>query len=531
MSLRDRVDDLAMTTLPARGIQRWSAVGAAIVLTAALLGACTGGDQGKEPRESRAPTTLKTGRPMQLSVLVFNVEYGGGRATDEAIRRVDADVVGVLESYDRLPEMAAATGYPYYNTSLQILSKYPILEPSGGDGQYALIEVQPGYAVVLCNIHLDYVWYGPTALRKGTAVDDVIATENAVRTSAIAGQLRTLPPLVDRGYPVFLTGDFNEPSNLDYTEATADLRPKTPPVVAWPVSEAVLAAGFRDSYRDVHPDAASDPGITYPGTKDRIDFVYAAGPAKTRASALVGETGGRGVSIGVTPWTSDHRAVVSTFDVTPLALPAMVAVDARLLTVGDRVTVTYEAPRSPGGEVAIVAPGADPGSAALRQVAPGARGTLTFDTASLDPTGHDVVLTRSDGTEVARVPIWVRAKDARVRLTTDRQDYPVGEPIQVSWTDGPATRWDWVAVYRASASDPNVDPYLIWAYTGLHASGTVPPSVTGSVTLGPDTQGRPWPLPPGDYVMRYLIEDQYESLRSASFTVTPLTLRGSLSTG
>ncbi len=47
------------------------------------------------------------------------------------IRKLDADVVGVLESYQRLPEIARNTGYPYYNTSLQLLSKYPILEPSG----------------------------------------------------------------------------------------------------------------------------------------------------------------------------------------------------------------------------------------------------------------------------------------------------------------------------------------------------------------------------------------------------------------
>ena len=79
---------------------------------------------------------------MDLDVLVYNVEYGGGPATDEVIRKLDADVVGVLESYERLPEIARRTGYPYYNTSLQLLSKYPILEPSGGDGLYALIEVE-----------------------------------------------------------------------------------------------------------------------------------------------------------------------------------------------------------------------------------------------------------------------------------------------------------------------------------------------------------------------------------------------------
>ena len=104
---------------------------------------------------------------MRLDVLVYNVEYGGGPETDAVIRDLDADVVGVLESYERLPEIARKTGYPYHNTSLQLLSKYPILEPSGGDGLYALIEVEPGYVVPFFNDHLDYVAWGPRLLRNG----------------------------------------------------------------------------------------------------------------------------------------------------------------------------------------------------------------------------------------------------------------------------------------------------------------------------------------------------------------------------
>ena len=86
---------------------------------------------------------------------------------DRVIRVRNADVVGVLESYNRLPEMARRTGYPYYNVSLQILSKYPILEPSGGGGLYALIEVKPGYVVPFFNQHLDDGKWGRRALRRG----------------------------------------------------------------------------------------------------------------------------------------------------------------------------------------------------------------------------------------------------------------------------------------------------------------------------------------------------------------------------
>ena len=86
----------------------------------------------------------------------------------------------MLESYNRLPEIAEETGYPYYNVSLQLLSKYPIHEPSGGDGLYALIEVQPGYVVAIFNDHLDYVERGAKALPEGAAVESVIENENEV---------------------------------------------------------------------------------------------------------------------------------------------------------------------------------------------------------------------------------------------------------------------------------------------------------------------------------------------------------------
>jgi hypothetical protein len=157
----------------------------------------------------------------------------------------------------------------------------------------------------------------------------------------------------------------------------------------------------------------------------------------------------------------------------------------------------------------------------LRQDAPQARGTLTFDTSTLDAASYETVLTGPGGTEIARLSILLRARGAQIRLAATRKEYAVGEPIRVTWADGPANRWDWVAVYRASAADPNVDPYLIWAYTGIHSSGTVPPSVAGSLTLGPDAQGSPWPLPPGDYVVHYLLADQYQSAGSTGFTVMP----------
>ena len=487
----------------------------ALALVALALSAC---DSEPDAGSDRAGPGL--GDDMRLDILVYNVEYGGGPATDSAMRRVDADVVGVLESYNRLPEIAEKTGYPYYNVSLQLLSKYPIHEPSGAAGLYALIEVQPGYVIPLFNEHLDYVEWGPRALRDGASVGSVLETENEVRTSALAKPLRAMADLTEQGYPVFLTGDLNQPSSLDYSEEAVGTREVIEEPVPWPVSEALLGLGFRDSYREVHPDPVKTPGVTHLPTQERIDYVYAGGESKTIDSQIVGEKGGTDVEIGVSPWTSDHRAVLSTFEVTPVAMPTMVSVDARLRTVGDTIVLGYNAPGSDGNEIGIVPEGGDAASPVERLDAPGEHGTIRLDTSSFDPGAYDAVLIDGDGSEVARISFWLRDPDAELDLSTDQRSYERGEPIGVTWADGPANRWDWLGVYRASAADPKTDGYLIWAYTGLHASGTLPPSTDGSVTMGSGAQGGRWPLPPGDYVVHYLLADQYNSAGMARFTVT-----------
>jgi len=488
---------------------------AALFLAALLLGGCSLAGDG-EPIIAPEP---QRGEAVDLDVLVYNVEYGGGPATDRVIRELDADVVGVLESYERLPEIARRTGYPYYNTSLQLLSKYPILEPSGGDGFYALIEVEPGYVVPFFNDHLDYVDWGPRALAAGDSVESVIANENAVRTAAFEQPMAAMGRLIDDGYPVFLTGDFNEPSSLDYGADTVGTREGIDEPVPWPVSEKLLALGFRDSYREVHPDPVAVAGETHRG--GRIDYVYAAGPARATDSKLVGEPGGEDVDIEFAPWTSDHRAVLSSFEVEPVKMPTLVAVDARLNDVGEAITVTWNNPGQGGNEIAIVPAGGDPGEALETIAAPDPSGIAKLETAGWDPGPYEAVLVDGgDGSEVARVAIDLRDPDAELELSTDKRTYAPGEPIEVSWASAPANRWDWIGLYRAAASDPATDDYLLWGYTGGHASGTVPPSTAGAATLGPDSRGAPWPLPAGHYVVHYLLADQYESAGSAEFSVS-----------
>lgn len=479
------------------GRSRWAATAALAVWA---LTACTAGSRPDPP----APETL------ELSVLTFNVEYGGDRSTDAVIEEVGADVVGVLESYDRLPRIAARTGYPYYNVGLQLLSKYPIHEPSGADGLYALVEVAPGRVVAVVNAHLDYVRYGPRLLRGGMPLAEVLASEDEVRTRSVEVLVPSLRTLLAEGYPVFFTGDLNQPSSLDWTSATTGVREGVTGAVAWPVSEALLDLGLRDTYREVHPDPVEDPGLTFgeAGVGDRIDYLYAGGPAVTRSSELVGEVGGADVDRAHDPWTSDHRAVLSTFEVSPVALPPTLALDRRLLTEGERLAVRHHAPGSPAGTITVESGAVAVGpSLAVTEES----GSAVLDTGSLAPGAYDAVLRDDEGTELERNPFWVRSAEPGVTLTTGRAAYDAGEPIEVAWDDGPANRWDWIGVYERGAADPGRDDFLLWGYTAGHDAGVLPPTVSGAMTLGPDSAGRGWPLPPGDYRVHYLLADRYRS--------------------
>ena len=304
--------------------------------------------------------------------------------------------------------------------------------------------------------------------------------------------MAAMDALLDEGYPVFLTGDFNEPSSLDYTEEAVGTRKEITEPVAWPVSETLFDLGFRDTYREIHPDPVADPAITQERTGERIDYVYAAGPSKTLDSKLVGEPGGEDVDIEESPWTSDHRAVLSTFDVTPGGdadagrrrrpprhrrrrdhrhLERRPARRQR-----DRDRARGRRPRRRAR---------DP----LGARTSGARCEL--DTAGWDPASYEAVLLDGDGGEVARVPFYLRDPGAELELTTDKPTYERGEPIEVSWTAGPRQSLGLARRLRGLGRPTRRSgDYLTWDYAEGHSAGTVPPRTVGEATLGPESQGR-----------------------------------------
>jgi Endonuclease/Exonuclease/phosphatase family len=447
-----------------------------------------------------------------------------------------ADIVGIEEGEHNAGVIADALGW-YASDRTQVISRFPIVDPPGADGLYVWVEALPGRFVAIGNVHLPADPYGPYEIRDGASLEDVLDLEESLRLPAIQGHLAALPPLAASGMPTFLMGDFNSPSHLDWTPAAATARPELPYPVDWPVSRAVSDAGFRDSYRVVHPDPLAVPGFTWtPGgpesvadeVHDRIDWVLSSGPASALDSVVVGEAGGPDVGIGFDPWPTDHRGVLATFRVTPAIPNPFVAPSERRVFVGDRLEVRYRAASGTGQSVRIVPAGRGPGAAVRNSAVgpPATRdGTASFGSASLSPGAYDAILIKA-GAVISRAPFWLYARGTPTTVWTSKDTYRVGEPIVVHWRAAPGFRWDWLAPYSPgdTATSPhsagcnagcaNNGRYLLYVYTqtAIEGSSTIDASAAPGVTT--------WPLKAGTYAIRYLVDDSYRSIAaSANFKV------------
>jgi hypothetical protein len=483
-----------------------------------LYAACTSTQESSE-REAK---------PVELKVMEFNIEYGGHEvdfdSVIEAIERSDADVVAIEEAWGNVPLVAKRLGWDYFDVRTQIVSQFPLLAPQGSDGHYTFIEVEPGRVVAIGNVHLPSAPYGPNKIRTGADANEILALEKRTRLQTVKPFVHALGRLADGGIPVFLVGDFNAPSYRDWTEETVGLRDHIAYPLEWPVSVAVEDAGLEDSYRAVHPDPVNDPGLTWPALRpfvkgynpartgaaaDRIDFVYAGGPATVLDSVLVGERGGPEVEIPVDPWPTDHRGVLSTFEVTPSIPGTFVAVERRLVKVGQDARVAWISANAKPASVVVLSKDGREVAQRLIDDDSGPSGTELVSTAHWRPGAYTAALNSTDGQELSRVRFWVEAADARPRVSTGKRNYAVRETIDIEWRNAPGNRWDWVGIYKLGA-DPNVASYLSWFYTEA--------SVEGSSSMNDDAAGD-WPLPPGRYSLYLLEDDAYRVLAQDSFNI------------
>jgi endonuclease/exonuclease/phosphatase family metal-dependent hydrolase len=454
----------------------------------------------------------------------------------EAIRAADADIVGVQEADRNLARIAEAAGMPYVDPRRRLLSRWPIFDSGAGerteqgaapysitgldrDAIHAWVMVRPGKVVAVANVHLSNNPSATTLARSGRPIAEVLAAEEASRVPE-ATPLTALARLAADGTPVFLTGDFNTPSHLDWTDAVRRVRTEIPYAVAWPAIRLLAEAGLRDSYREAHPDAVTHPGFTWtPGTphpiqprsegRDRIDYVLTAGRTETLSSQVVGEPGGPDVDIAVSPWPSDHRAVVSTFRVVPVDAPPLIAVTPRRVEEGGTILVrTYD----PGGDdwtAYVVRRGAGRAEvlAGVKEMPHSYQRTVPLSTLGLAPGDYDALLIGDDGQVLKGNAFTVSARDARPEITPVESVLAPGGPIRVRWRNAPGDLRDWIGLYAAGERD--VTRYLGFVYTEAQFAG--------EAVVAPDIAART--LPPGNYELRLLHDETYVVLASARFAV------------
>jgi hypothetical protein len=487
--------------------------------------------------------------------MTFNIFYGGDEldlATGDwctrargckrtlakviqAIRDSGADVVGLEEGEHSTRTIADALGW-YASERMQVVSRYPLIDPPGGNGTYIYVELKPGRVVAMENAHLPSDPYGPYLVRDGGSPRALAELELSTRMPAVEDEIAALPGLASRRIPVFLTGDFNSPSHLDWTPAVASVRPEVVYPFVWPVSKALADAGFLDSYRQVHADPVAVPGFTWtPGglesvpndVFDRIDWVLAAGPARALESRIVGEKGGPDVDVPVVPYPTDHRGVVSTFAVRPGEPSPFVAVARRRLTMGRPLSVVFHSHGRRDEQVGIVRAGGD-GADAVARVHTGLGapedGTVLLSTADLERGAYEAVLLDEHDDVLSRSAFWLYRPGERTRVRTSRHVYTKGSPITVSWSNAPGMRWDWVSVFPAGGKLPRQsicdagycgnDDYLLYEYTHTQIQGST--TITKDSLVGNGS----WPLKPGRYEIRLLLDDGYRAVaRSKPFRV------------
>lgn len=312
----------------------------------------------KKEKSKDAKTKSKSTKT-QLRVMTYNIWGGGaneGKPIDETVavfRAADADIIGVQETRlegptctsdycpavgDSVAEaIATELGYFFYDQTATnvalwanaVISRFPILYSTQNDLGVA-IDVGDGNTVFAFNVHFTDFPYQPYQLldiEYGPAPfldteEEAIEAARDARGPALELLYADLTEADDDDDVAFIFGDFNEPSFRDWTK-NAVKAGQQPIKVEYPTTKKIEELGFLDALREVYPDEVAKPAFTWTPTTDlddpedhhdRIDFVFARGKKiRVLDAAVLGEKSPE-ADIVVTPYPSDHRAVVATVE-------------------------------------------------------------------------------------------------------------------------------------------------------------------------------------------------------------------------
>lgn len=326
------------------------------------------------------PADAREIKVLQLNIWQEGTSVPGGyESMIDEIAYADADFVMLSEvrNYnntrlcDRMVESLKSKGKTYYSFKSKdsgLLSKYPISDsvtifPEKDDhgSMYKLVATLPeGQRVSVYTTHLDYTncayyrvrgYDGSTWAElpePDTDLESIMADNVASqRDDAIKLFIADAAKDAAAGHLIFLAGDFNEPSHLDWIETTKDSADHHGMVVPWTVTTLLDEAGYADSYRVKYPDPVTHPGYTYPADcpgakmsqllwapkadeRERIDFIFFRPDKRLKLKDITifgpkgsVQRGQRMVETSQDPfllpstenWPTDHKGVLATFRV------------------------------------------------------------------------------------------------------------------------------------------------------------------------------------------------------------------------
>lgn len=262
-----------------------------------------------------------------LSILSFNRLQGTSiNGVSQVIEATNPDVIGLQESYDLGIEIADRFNYCFYGSkdnSTAILSRYPI---ELVNDLYCKVVLGSNYYINFFNLHLPAYPYQPYDIRDTLITTEAQAVHQAEQARGIyVTEIVQSIDEIDDNMPIIVTGDFNEPSHLDWIQGADNPSQfqfnsdSSQFIVNWPASNKMYNAGLRDAYRELFSDPIDTPGYTWTPNygvneiHDRIDFIYYNNQIDLSDVFLVGPD--NNCDIIVNDFESDHRGVFAIFNI------------------------------------------------------------------------------------------------------------------------------------------------------------------------------------------------------------------------
>lgn len=282
----------------------------------------------------------------QLKVLSWNIWHAGhSKAYPDKgcegvigiLKKSQADVILMIETYGASNQVADALGYYHrlLSSNLSIYSRYPIVKTltypdSIATFNFGGVELDVnGRRVRVYDTWLHYLPDMRLVPTNQSEAEILAWDDEGTRDEEIRRILSVMQPTLAESdsIPVIIGGDFNVHSHLDWTEATKDLYNHGGAVVNWTVSTIMQQAGFKDSFREMNPNPATEPGSTWywsdsagvsdvKDRMDRIDFIYYQGKGikAIESESYDGDLGGTLEFKGDRFfYASDHGFVLTTF--------------------------------------------------------------------------------------------------------------------------------------------------------------------------------------------------------------------------